>query len=346
MSDGHSAALLSLGLRDAAIGLSLIHLQLRADVAANVHVGDIDGENLEGGTGVQTLAQHGTADQVGVLQNLLVRLSGTDGGDDTFADTGDDGFLTGAADEALNVRADGHAGLGTQFNAVLCDCGDDGGLDDLGGNTHLHGFEHVAAGKVDGAGLLKRQLNVRALGGDQGVGDTVDVTAGQEVRFQLADGQIQTGLVGLDQRVNQTMGLDAAHAHTNQRTDGDMHAAGQRADPQADGEEAQEHADDDQRQSKNEDDPHEFHTITSLLFQAAGAAGCSPVISPARQMVRTRMRPPSTRMICTAVPLWTKSPSLTTFSRTPSNSAMPVGRSTVVVTPSRPRKTSISCVAR
>ncbi len=45
VGDGHGAALLRLGLRDAVVGLGLIGLQLRADVAPHVHIRDVDGEN-------------------------------------------------------------------------------------------------------------------------------------------------------------------------------------------------------------------------------------------------------------------------------------------------------------
>ena len=57
--DGHGAAFLRLGLGDAAVGLGLVHLQLRAHVAAHVHVGDVDGQDLKRGARVQPLAQHG-----------------------------------------------------------------------------------------------------------------------------------------------------------------------------------------------------------------------------------------------------------------------------------------------
>ena len=42
----------------------------------------------------------GPQPQVRILKHLLVGFGGADGGDDTFADAGDNGFLTGAADQA------------------------------------------------------------------------------------------------------------------------------------------------------------------------------------------------------------------------------------------------------
>ena len=73
------------------------------------------------------------ADQIGILQHLLMGFRGTDGGNDTLADAGDDRFLTRAADQTVNVGAHGHTGLGTQLNAVLGDSRHNGSLDDLRG---------------------------------------------------------------------------------------------------------------------------------------------------------------------------------------------------------------------
>ena len=73
MRNGHRAALLGLGLSYAAVGFRLIHLQLCADVAAHVNVRDVDGQYLKRGARVQALAEHGSADKVGVFKYLLMR---------------------------------------------------------------------------------------------------------------------------------------------------------------------------------------------------------------------------------------------------------------------------------
>ena len=97
---------------DALVRFRLVDLQLGAYVTAHVHVCDIDGKDLEGGTGVEALVEDGAGDGVRILQNFLMAPGGTDGGDDAFADTGDDGLLTGAAHQAVDVGADGDLGLG------------------------------------------------------------------------------------------------------------------------------------------------------------------------------------------------------------------------------------------
>ena len=60
----------------------------------------------------------------------------------------------------------------------------------------------------------------------------------------------------------------------------------------------------------------------------------------------TTMREPSICVTRIFVPFSMKSPSLTTFSRTPSNSPSPVGLSAVVAVPSRPRNTCMSSAER
>lgn len=74
-------------------------LELGTDVVADVDVGDVDGEDLEGGAGVEALGHDGLGDVVGVLEHRLVRLGRADGGDDALADAGDDGLFGRTTDE-------------------------------------------------------------------------------------------------------------------------------------------------------------------------------------------------------------------------------------------------------
>src|SRR5438105_321115 len=64
--DGHGAALFGFGLEAALVGFGLVGLELGADVFADVDVGDVDGEDLEGGVGVEALVEDGLGDVVGV----------------------------------------------------------------------------------------------------------------------------------------------------------------------------------------------------------------------------------------------------------------------------------------
>ena len=109
---------------------------------------------------------------------------------------------------------------------------------------------------------FKLKMEISTFINDQGVDDAINVAAGQEVGFQLADGQLQAGLVGLDHGVNQALGLHAADLHAHQGADGDVHAAGQGADPQAQGHEAQEDAQQDENQCDDANDVDDrIHTI-------------------------------------------------------------------------------------
>ncbi len=125
--DGHGAAAFGLGLAHLLVGLGALGFEQGADVgdfaraadAGHADVGDIDRDDLEGGLRVEAAVEHLLADLVGVLEHVLVAGRGADGADDALADAGDDGVLGGAADEAVEVGAHGHAGLDQQADAVL-----------------------------------------------------------------------------------------------------------------------------------------------------------------------------------------------------------------------------------
>ena len=85
--DSHCATLLCLGLCNVLIGLRLVHLQLCADILTYINVGDIDTEDFESGTFVQSLAEHEFGDTIRVLKHLLVALRRTNRADDTFTYT-------------------------------------------------------------------------------------------------------------------------------------------------------------------------------------------------------------------------------------------------------------------
>ena len=99
----------------------------------------------------------------GFCQHLGVRLGRADGADDAFADAGDDRLFGRAADQLVEVRPHGDAGLHLELNAVLGDGVERlaacrvlrRAVDHLGIDARLHGLEHVAAGQVDGGGQLE-----------------------------------------------------------------------------------------------------------------------------------------------------------------------------------------------
>ena len=191
LADGEGPPLLGLGPGDPGVGLGLDGLEVGADVVADVDVGDVDREDLEGRAGVEPLLQHALGDRVGLLEHLLVRVGRADRVDDALADAGDDRLVGGPADQPVDVGPDGHLGLHLELDAVLGDAVDRlpalgrvGAVDDLGIDARLHGLEHVAAGQVDRGGPLVRQRDVGPVGGDQGADDVGHVAAGQVVGLQ------------------------------------------------------------------------------------------------------------------------------------------------------------------
>ena len=304
MGDGHGTALLGLCLGNPPVSLGLIHLQLRAHIAAHIHVCDIDGQDLERGAGVQALVQHGPADQVGVLQHVLVALGGADGGDDALADAGDDGLLAGAAHQAVDVGPHGHPRLGPQLDAVLGDGSNDRGLDHLGIDGHLHGLQHIAAGQVNGLGLFKGQLDLGALGRDQRVHHPVHVAAGQVQRLQLVHRNVDAGLAGLDHRRHDAPGVHAAELHAYKVEDADVYAAHQRREPQAQREQREQcdHQENDDDRYRNGNDVAHIHDIISLPLSHEPRFGCPPRSArgwacPWRRIRRRKLRSASRRQI-------------------------------------------------
>src|SRR5690606_20905514 len=275
--------------------------------------GDVDREDLEGRSGVEATRKDVLRDVVGILEHVLVRLRRSNRAHHAFADARDDGFFAGAADEPIEVRADGDAGNRDQLDAVLGHGRDARRLDDLRQDRHLHGLKHVAAGQVDRGRALEGHVDVGLVGRDQRVDDAGDVTAGQIVRFELVDAQGQAGLYSADPRVDDDRRRHAPQPHADEREQPDVGARRPRRDPQRDRDEVQ---DEDQQQYGN-------------CQQADGADGRkvehhSPPDSVIR---RTTMRLPSTRVTLTGAPASMKTPSETTSTRVPSISAMPAGRS-------------------
>src|SRR3972149_5105973 len=68
----HGPPLLGLGLGDLLVRVGLVDLELCADVLAHVHVGDVDGQDLVGGSRIQPRGQDMLGDVIRVLQHVLV----------------------------------------------------------------------------------------------------------------------------------------------------------------------------------------------------------------------------------------------------------------------------------
>src|SRR5690606_17690918 len=83
--DGHGAALFGIGAGDADVGVGLGDLQLRADVESHIDVGDVDGNDLEGGLRVEAPLDDLAGDQQRVGECLPVAFARADRRDDRLA---------------------------------------------------------------------------------------------------------------------------------------------------------------------------------------------------------------------------------------------------------------------
>ena len=136
-----------------------------------------------------------------------------DGGDNTLADTGNDGVLGGAADKAGEVGANGHSGAGLDDDAVLghgintafCatsrwavnNLGVDGSVDRLD-----YVFACTLGRQVDGTRLVINQVDVGLPGVNQRLDHLLDVASRQEVRGKVVDGHGNTRLHSVNARVD------------------------------------------------------------------------------------------------------------------------------------------------
>ena len=194
-----------------------------------------------------------------------MRLRRADGRDDALADARNNRLLARAADQPLDVRAHRHARLGAQLDAVLRNRGDDRRFNDLRVDAHLHRLQNVAPCQVDGAGLRKIELDVRAARGNQRCNHAVEVAAREEVRFHLADLHIQTGLFRLNQRPDDLCRGNAANPHAHQRENRNVYAGSQRRDPQIQRNKPQENQHR-QNDGHNQNNALHNHTLFPLSF--------------------------------------------------------------------------------
>ena len=133
----------------------------------HVDVGDIDREDLEGRSGVESLFEHHARNRIGIFEDDLVRVGRTDRRDDSLADTRQHGLLTGPADQLLMLARTVTRALAMSLNAVLGHGGHRRRIDHLRVDGHLYGLEDVAAREVDGRSHLEIEQDIGLLGRDQ-----------------------------------------------------------------------------------------------------------------------------------------------------------------------------------
>ena len=245
--------LLGLGLGDALVGFRLVGLQLGADVLADVHVGDVDREDLEGGAGVEPLGEDGLGDEIGIFQHLFVGFGRADGADDPLADAGEDRLLARAAHQPVDVGAHRHPREGQELDAVLGHRRHLGGRDHLGIDAHLHRLEDIAAGQVDRRRLLVGERDSRLVGGDEGVDHPLHVAPGEEVTLQVVGAELNPRLVRADQRQHDGPGIDPAKAHAEQGEERHPDTGKEGGQPEPEWDELEE---DDQNDDGDEDQRH------------------------------------------------------------------------------------------
>lgn len=231
--DGGGAAYFGVGLGDFFVGFGLFGLKFGTDVVTDIDVGDVDGENLEGGAGIDAFAENEFGDGVGVFEHVFVAIGGADTGDDAFADTGDDGFFGGTADEALEVGADGDAGADAQGDAIFGDGVDLAAaahfrvraVDDFGVNAGADSFDDGFAGafdgEVDGASAVEIQRDAGFVCGDEGKDNLGDVATSKVVGLKGIGENGDAGFGRSDAGVHDEGIRHAAQPHGDEGGDAD-----------------------------------------------------------------------------------------------------------------------------
>ena len=228
----HRATLLCLGLRDILVRLSLIHLQLRADVLTYVDIRYINRQNLKCRSVVQTFGKHQLTDRIRILQHLLVTLGTTDRADDTFAYTGKNRVLACATHQLADVRANRHTGFGNQLNTVFCHRSYRRRIDHARIDTHLHSLKHVAACQINRRSHLERQIDSGFAGAYQRMYHALDMAAGKVMSLQSVTLHFhQTRLVSLDHTIDDLRRRHLTDAHQKELNQTDTYTAYYSIDP-------------------------------------------------------------------------------------------------------------------
>ena len=128
----------------------------------------------------------------GFSSTSIVRVGRADGADDAFAHPGDDRLFGGSADQLIQIGPHRHAGFDLELDAVFghgverfAAGAARRAIDHLGIDARLHGFEHVAAGQVDGRRQFKVEVDrLGLLRGDDRPNHQRHIAACQVMSFQ------------------------------------------------------------------------------------------------------------------------------------------------------------------
>ncbi len=266
--DSCGAANFGVGLSDFFVGFGLFGLEFGTDVVADIDVGDVDGEDFEGGASIDAFAEDEFGDGVWVFEDVFVGVGGADAGDDAFADAGDDSFLGGTADEAFEVGADGDTGADAEGDAIFGDgvnfttaahfgmwAVDDFGVD-AGADSFDNGFAGAFDGEVDGAGAIEVEGDASFVRSDEGEHDLGDVATGEVVGFELVGEDGDAGFGSGDAGIDEEGVGYAAQPHGDEGGEANGAVGDTGAEP--DVKEFADEEEDDKRQNKGDSDEEHF----------------------------------------------------------------------------------------
>ena len=81
---------------------------------------------------------------------------------------------------------------------------------------------HVTSGQIDRGGLLERQFDSRFVCRDQRANHTIDMPAGQVVRLERVNVEVETGFGGVDQGSDHALRKDLSQSHADERPQRDL----------------------------------------------------------------------------------------------------------------------------
>src|SRR5574344_887729 len=172
---------------------------------------------------------------VRVFQHFAVIAGRTNAGNNTFAYSGNNGLLAGAAHQSIDISSYGYSGFNLQLNAVFSNGRNYRSFNNFRINTHLYCFQNITSCQVNSAGSFKGQRNFSTMRSNQSINNLIYITACQIVSFQLIGVYGDTGFVGLNQGQYDFAGRNSTQPHTNQVENTNIHTCCHSGNPQAQG---------------------------------------------------------------------------------------------------------------
>jgi len=146
-----------------------------------------------------------------------------------FANTGDNGFFRGSADESIDIGPYCHPRLGFQLNSVLSHCIN--GFPSLSGvwavnnfgiDTGLHSIQDVAPGQINRRSHLPGQVDIGTVSGNQSPHHIRHTPPCQIMAFELRGGEFQSCFACHNPASDNDTRVHFAEGHPNQFQKGNM----------------------------------------------------------------------------------------------------------------------------